>query len=904
MPEGLTNYVLQERPIQPAVDLGVVTQSLATIHQGNKEALQTESALRSAIAEMDLNETEDNFRQVLFDDITKTIDENSIAGNAYYALDDIIKKQGDIASNPALLGRLKAQQAYKQYKETIDSRVAKGDISTDTGEWAKSLNPYHYEDKVDETGRIIGGSEWLPNMTPVSDIDINQVFDAVSKQLKPKSSTWSGGSVFMNADGTTSKNYVPGSTVSVWSESSGSYERITEDMISEAINNAFQNNPQLAAAARQQYDVLTWKADKGDLTPENDANFNGNGGYFDKSGVAKTYNQYIQDMINGYASTHAYNNTVSKISYNNSAINAAYKATQLSGARGYGNNNIFGDPLARTHQYNMMEVKKEMFGPATVAYNYTSSQVKSGLANLGINIDSLPQNPKSLYNLPEYKSLTDEQKLQFDNIVNYYIDQRDKWNSEYSQRESVLRGDGSKVEAKAALAEQILSDLRHGYDISDLLNSDNPYASEYKRLYSDVVNNSFGDNAALVFKTRNSNEFIQILNNNALSKTDLINLGFKVDDNSITIPKENSRLLLKFNDLIKSGKGDIYGIDNNGKQTRITNAQTQFGSFMKNIPVLMPATGISRSKQNFSRHIDKLSNKLNEAIEDDVNREFDAKNDIVYIGSSTAIGTDPIDLKNRAIYQATGEQDYKHMIDIAQETFNKYKTGAHIDEPIWLQSDTGVSTLITDTALKEKILNEIKYGGNDGKFIEQEPHVTNIKGIGVLPAFKYVIKDKDGNPITRDVIFSDYLGDPDYEAINNRPDIVTYNRLASYRVNGNLPVMIGKLHNNNVEARWINNSDNLADNQYYEILIAGSPTENFITEDQVNELSLSYNNLIDKRNKFALDIAQIQNDNISEEQKAEIINNYIMGYAQENPIFFEIFGNQAYDIISSTLTRQ
>ena len=76
MPEGLTNYVLQERPIQPAVDLGVVTQSLATIHQGNKEALQTESALRSAIAEMDLNETEDNFRQVLFDDITKTIDEN------------------------------------------------------------------------------------------------------------------------------------------------------------------------------------------------------------------------------------------------------------------------------------------------------------------------------------------------------------------------------------------------------------------------------------------------------------------------------------------------------------------------------------------------------------------------------------------------------------------------------------------------------------------------------------------------------------------------------------------------------------------------------------------------------------------------------------------------------------
>lgn len=901
MPEQLNTYVLQERPITPGLDLGIVQNTLATITAGNKEALQTQSALRTAIAEMDLNEAEDGFRQALYDDISKTVEDNAIEGNAYYALDDIIKKQGDIASNPALLGRLKAQQAYKQYRTQIDSR---NDINQDTKEWAKALNPYHYEDKVDKSGRIIGGSEWNPTMTPVSDIDINQVFDAISKQLKPKSSSWSGGSVFMNADGTTSRNYVPGSTVSVWSESSGSYERITENMISEAINNAFQNNPQLAAAARQQFDVLTWKAEKGDLTPENDSNFNGNGGYFNKSGVAKTYNQYIQDMINGYASTHAYNNTVSKISYNNSAINAAYKASQLSNARGYGDNNATGDILGRTHQYNMIGVKKEMFGPATVAYNHTSSQIKSGLADLGINIETLPQDPKSLYNLPEYAKLNDEQKLKFDNIVNYYIDQRDRWNSEYTQRENALSGDGSKVEAKAALAEQILSDLRHGYDISDLLNSDNPYSSEYKKLYSDIVNKSFGNNVALTFKAKNANEFIQILNNNGLSKTDLINLGFKVDDNSITIPKENSRLILKFNDLIKSGRGNIYGIDDNGNSTKLTKAQTTFGAAIRNIPVLMPAQGIIRSKQSFSQHIDKLSNKLNEAIEDDANRQFDTKNDIVYIGSSTAIGTDPTDLKNRAIYQATGETDYKHMIDIAQETFNKYKTGAHIDEPIWIQSETGVSTLITDVSLKEQILNEIKYGGADGKFVEQEPHVTNVKGIGVLPAFKYVIKNKDGEIKTRDIVFSDYLGDPDYEAINNRPDIVTYNRLASYKVNGNLPVMIGKLHGNNVEARWINNNDNLADNQYYEVLIAGSPTERYVTEDQVNELSLSYNNLIDKRNKFALDIAQIQNDNISEEQKAEIINNYIIGYVQENPIFFEIFGNQAYDIISSTLIRQ
>ena len=56
MADMLNNYVLQERPIAPMVDLGILSNSFATIDQGNKEAFKTQSELKAAIGNIDLNE--------------------------------------------------------------------------------------------------------------------------------------------------------------------------------------------------------------------------------------------------------------------------------------------------------------------------------------------------------------------------------------------------------------------------------------------------------------------------------------------------------------------------------------------------------------------------------------------------------------------------------------------------------------------------------------------------------------------------------------------------------------------------------------------------------------------------------------------------------------------------------
>ena len=47
------------------------------------------------------------------------ITNNSTYGNAYGALDDVIRENGSIMSNPGMIGRLRAQQDYKKYIDNL-----------------------------------------------------------------------------------------------------------------------------------------------------------------------------------------------------------------------------------------------------------------------------------------------------------------------------------------------------------------------------------------------------------------------------------------------------------------------------------------------------------------------------------------------------------------------------------------------------------------------------------------------------------------------------------------------------------------------------------------------------------------------------------------------------------------
>ena len=104
------NYINTE--YVPTVDLNTLGNTFNTLEQGHKEAIKTASNLQAEMAKLELNEAENEWRQQKISEIQQTIDNNTIFGNSAAALDDIIVKAGNLASDAGMIGRLQAQKDY------------------------------------------------------------------------------------------------------------------------------------------------------------------------------------------------------------------------------------------------------------------------------------------------------------------------------------------------------------------------------------------------------------------------------------------------------------------------------------------------------------------------------------------------------------------------------------------------------------------------------------------------------------------------------------------------------------------------------------------------------------------------------------------------------------------------
>lgn len=177
---AIANYIMSQRPIVPSIDLNVAQNAINKIQEGSEKALELESELKTAVASLDLHASEDGFKQQLVNDI-EVASENS-ADVPYYSLPQLIKAKGNIFSNPGLTGRLRANQAYKEFQAQVD---ANPNINDNVKRYTKAMNPYHYEDKI-ENGVVVGGSEWKPIFTPVKSTDFNDVLKIAAQYASPE----------------------------------------------------------------------------------------------------------------------------------------------------------------------------------------------------------------------------------------------------------------------------------------------------------------------------------------------------------------------------------------------------------------------------------------------------------------------------------------------------------------------------------------------------------------------------------------------------------------------------------------------------------------------------------------------------------------------------------------------
>ena len=249
-------YQNVERPILPPVDLSIMQKTYDTLEQGHLKGVELASKLRSAIAQLPLNESEQAYKDELASGIEQVITENSFAGNAYYAIPDLIKTQGDIDSNPVLINKINAQADYKAYQDMIDSNK---ELSADAKEYYKEMNPYRNGQKED--GTYDTTFKWQPSSFPTKVYDINDFIEQGIRRAAEEYTDYNS-TVWLDADGNVTTDPMKALDGQVYYEVGGQKVVLSKDKIVDAINTVINSTPGGNESIQQDYNVYKWKYNK------------------------------------------------------------------------------------------------------------------------------------------------------------------------------------------------------------------------------------------------------------------------------------------------------------------------------------------------------------------------------------------------------------------------------------------------------------------------------------------------------------------------------------------------------------------------------------------------------------------------------------------------------------------
>ena len=238
------------------------TNALNKIDEKAKESLQTQNQIKMALANLDINAAEDSWKAGYVRNIQNQLDDAAMYGDYSRSLNTARELAGQVASDPAVLGRVRAQAAYKTFMDNLDKRQ---DITQDVKNWAKDINPYHYQDQVDKEGHIIGGTNWEPNRTPVSTVDLSNLMTKAKQWVAVHKGSGVSDIKFVDADGNLTSD--PGKNFyGLAYKKSGSWEYVSEKDLNDALKSAIDTTPGARASLQQDYDVALWKYNK--MTPE------------------------------------------------------------------------------------------------------------------------------------------------------------------------------------------------------------------------------------------------------------------------------------------------------------------------------------------------------------------------------------------------------------------------------------------------------------------------------------------------------------------------------------------------------------------------------------------------------------------------------------------------------------
>lgn len=519
----MKHFQIIQSPFVSPVDLQTLHTAYNNLENMHQEAIKTSSELKASIASLNLNEAEDEYKAQLQARIENTIDENTRYGNSAAAYDDIIKLTGDLKSDAGLIGRLKAQQEYLNYQTKIDNL----DMPDDYKEYFKEINPYHYSDKVDKNGNVIGGTKWEPVKSPTKIINLSDIIDKALKRVSDDSGQ-SHITRWLDKNGKPTTDPSKAFDGEIYDVTTNTWQRLGPDKIKEAIYAVIEETPGAKESLDQDYDVALWKHknNKGtsdELTVSDVTDENGN---------ILSRENYLAKRINDAAKTSAYNRNVTKTTYGDGLstyLKAKHTpATQQTTTVGIGFDkdtyNILGssfrsDPI--TFTYNKGEKANELKANTIYQINDTLSRFgitpnSNIIEDLTLAINSIPNeiNGKSTYSI---KDMLNNQLMLLEEA---------QFNLE-AIKQNMSDSDKEKYEFSLGIIDG-------GKAIKD--------RSKYDNRVINTENNLFNNASDLVVEFKSNadlNGFLKLFSD----KTDFAELGVEINEKSIKINSDNRNII-------------------------------------------------------------------------------------------------------------------------------------------------------------------------------------------------------------------------------------------------------------------------------------------------------------------------------------------------------------------------
>ena len=821
--------VIQKEYI-PEQSLEVLSNTLNARNTFHNEAVKANSELKQAIAQLNLNESEEGFRAQLIADVEKTLANNATMGDYAASYDDMIKLSGDIVANPALISKLKAQQEYETFIKQIDARI---DLPQHYKDYYKAQNKY-YEGEYDETGNWIKGTKWEPTKTAAQSIDKNKIFDEALKRITPDKGTYQM-TTWIDSKGNIVNQYQPNAKLVRYNTATYTYEEVKSEDIKKAIDEVIAANPLYADSLKQDYEIAKYDL----LNGNKDALFNVDNG----TGGPITFDQFVDRMFDDSAKSKAYRHTEWKKDDFNKNL---HKHMAAIGA--VGNPTSPNSPYINTGETAIYKDNTNILNFANVKKG--NDEIKKALSDLTYipdavisqtNLTNFDGFKKNIDNLLSKGTINQEQ---YDEALRTFKHKQFEYKEEIHNNRKY--NDAQKG-TKGYDANEFYADLLYGQFKLESERSDfyNRLVKEWSTIEHGLFGNNgeaiyiqFGNNAVLKdFKTR--------IEENNLS--DYVNF----DENGVTINRSNNNIvptiagiylqsmqegysgkpLRKLWNRItgnNSNNGDIiYRINENGEYQHLHNnslnsedawqqtilmrgtipeavaASNIFGKTMASIPVLSQLKGLGQhgfmyDSRDVMGHSVKFLNRVNNyddkqtMIESPIyNLSYNAGTVEGIIADAKIQQGDYADLTERNKLE-------KKVFDSKKSLFNQVKTSGLYVMQVKMQDENGIMQSIINQDELAKIQKAlVRADPSDDRNIATIELDRSTGRYVAKVKFVEKVKDNEYNPY---VLYLDDHENNYISALNNDPVMIGYGKIDNARMS-NQDIFLGTFNGTDVFAQ-------------------------------------------------------------------------------------------------------